>query len=198
MVVQVMLSLFLISDNERTIYYFFSSVWLIRVMQITGFYQMLMLASQICGEQNVSSQPDAHTPPPLLFLFFYLSLALSLYLDSKYWIPWFLTIAGVEWNDLGTLHEDYAMANISIPQPQTPPSNATEGPPANSTRSWDLGKCILMNQIVDTRTFIWWEPMMSNHSHLFKNPGGWIEGPQEMPAGGSQKKCMELLDGRWR
>lgn len=79
MVVQVMLTLFLISNNERTIYYFFSSVWLIRVMQITGFYQMLMLASQICGEQNVSSQPDAQTsPPPLLvFVFLFLSFALS-------------------------------------------------------------------------------------------------------------------------
>lgn len=64
--------------------------------------------------------------------------------DADYWLlsdadvsitDMWRTEPGVEWNDLGTLHEDYAMANIGIPQPQTPPSNATEGPPANSTRS---------------------------------------------------------------
>ncbi|KAK9999661.1 hypothetical protein SO802_019264 [Lithocarpus litseifolius] len=64
--------------------------------------------------------------------------------DADYWLlsdadvsitDMWRTEPGVEWNDLSTLHEDYAMANIGIPQPQTPPSNATEGPPANSTRS---------------------------------------------------------------
>lgn len=39
-------------------------------------------------------------------------------------------IAGVEWNDLGTLQEDYGMPTVSTPQPQTPPSNTAEAPPA--------------------------------------------------------------------
>lgn len=39
-------------------------------------------------------------------------------------------IAGVEWNDLGTLQEDYGMPTVSTPQPQTPPSNTAEVPPA--------------------------------------------------------------------
>lgn len=43
-----------------------------------------------------------------------------------------LNIAGVEWNEFGTFHEDYGMADISSPRPQTP-SNATEVPSANST-----------------------------------------------------------------
>ena len=60
-----MLSLFLSPIKKGMFTFFFP----FRVMQITGFYQMLMLASQICGEQNVSSQPDAH-PSPFLFLFF--------------------------------------------------------------------------------------------------------------------------------
>lgn len=106
-----------------------------------------------------------------------------------------MTIAGVEWNDLSTLHEDYAMANIGIPQPQTPPSNATEGPSANSTRSWDLGKCMLINQIVDTRTLMWWEPMMSNHSHLFKTLEVGMKVPrrclQEVPRRSARNYWME-------
>ena len=44
-----------------------------------------------------------------------------------------LTIAEVEWNEFDTLHEDYGMAAVSTPHPQTPPSNATEVPSANST-----------------------------------------------------------------
>uniref|UniRef100_A0A2N9IRS8 E2F/DP family winged-helix DNA-binding domain-containing protein n=1 Tax=Fagus sylvatica TaxID=28930 RepID=A0A2N9IRS8_FAGSY len=65
--------------------------------------------------------------------------------DADYWLlsdadvsitDMWRTEPGVEWSDLGTLHEDYSMANVSTPQPQTPPSNATEGPPAaNPTRS---------------------------------------------------------------
>ncbi|KAJ6671760.1 TRANSCRIPTION FACTOR E2FB [Salix viminalis] len=41
--------------------------------------------------------------------------------------------AGVEWNDLDTLHNDYVMPNFSTPQPQTLPSNPTEVPPAANT-----------------------------------------------------------------
>ncbi|CAN1251901.1 Transcription factor E2FB [Linum perenne] len=41
--------------------------------------------------------------------------------------------AGFEWNEFGTLNEDYAMENIGIPQPQTPPSNPTEPPSAANT-----------------------------------------------------------------
>ncbi|XWS73853.1 hypothetical protein CRYUN_Cryun02cG0164900 [Craigia yunnanensis] len=40
---------------------------------------------------------------------------------------------GVEWNEFDTLNEDYGMAAVSTPRPQTPPSNATEVPSANST-----------------------------------------------------------------
>ncbi|XWS52805.1 hypothetical protein CRYUN_Cryun11dG0103600 [Craigia yunnanensis] len=43
------------------------------------------------------------------------------------------TEPGVEWNEFDTLNEDYGMAAVSTPCPQTPPSNATEVPSANST-----------------------------------------------------------------
>lgn len=47
-------------------------------------------------------------------------------------------IAGVEWNDLGTLHEDYTMPTVSTPRPQTPPPSTTEAPPAaNNTGRWN-------------------------------------------------------------
>lgn len=47
------------------------------------------------------------------------------------------TIAGVEWNELGSIPEDYIVANANTPQPQSPPSsNATEVPPANATGRW--------------------------------------------------------------
>ncbi|XP_057953369.1 transcription factor E2FB-like [Malania oleifera] len=38
--------------------------------------------------------------------------------------------SGVGWHELDTLHEDYTMANISTPRPQTPPSSTPEVPPA--------------------------------------------------------------------
>lgn len=59
--------------------------------------------------------------------------------DADYWLlsdadvsitDMWRTEPGVEWNDLGALHEDYFMANVSTPRPQTPPSSATEEPPA--------------------------------------------------------------------
>uniref|UniRef100_A0A6M2F267 E2F/DP family winged-helix DNA-binding domain-containing protein n=1 Tax=Populus davidiana TaxID=266767 RepID=A0A6M2F267_9ROSI len=62
--------------------------------------------------------------------------------DADYWL---LSDAGVsitdmwhnepavEWNDLGTLHNDYVMPNVCTPQPQTPPSNPTEVPPGTNT-----------------------------------------------------------------
>ncbi|KAK9727047.1 hypothetical protein RND81_05G254700 [Saponaria officinalis] len=59
--------------------------------------------------------------------------------DADYWLlsdgdvsltDMWRTDSGVEWNELGTIHEHYAMANVSTPQPQSPPpSNATEVPP---------------------------------------------------------------------
>ncbi|XP_040993243.1 transcription factor E2FB isoform X1 [Juglans microcarpa x Juglans regia] len=62
--------------------------------------------------------------------------------DADYWL---LSDADVsitdiwrteQWNDFSTFQDDYTMANISTPQPQTPPSGATEGPPAaNPTKS---------------------------------------------------------------
>ncbi|OAY51364.1 transcription factor E2FB isoform X2 [Manihot esculenta] len=38
------------------------------------------------------------------------------------------TEPGVEWNEFGTLNDDYGMANVSTPRSQTPPSNQTEVP----------------------------------------------------------------------
>ncbi|GLT48670.1 hypothetical protein SLA2020_222800 [Shorea laevis] len=58
--------------------------------------------------------------------------------DADYWLlsdsgvsitDMWRTEPVVEWNELGTLNEDYVMGNISTPQPQTPPSNETEVPP---------------------------------------------------------------------
>lgn len=40
--------------------------------------------------------------------------------------------SGVQWNGLGSLHDDYGMANVSTPRAQTPPSNTTEVPAATS------------------------------------------------------------------
>ncbi|THG06391.1 hypothetical protein TEA_011059 [Camellia sinensis var. sinensis] len=39
----------------------------------------------------------------------------------------------VEWNELGTLHDDFEMANVITPRPQTPPSSTTEVPSAANT-----------------------------------------------------------------
>lgn len=59
--------------------------------------------------------------------------------DADYWLlsdagvsitDIWRTEPGVEWNDLGTLQEDYGMPTVSTPQPQTPPSNTAEAPPA--------------------------------------------------------------------
>lgn len=59
--------------------------------------------------------------------------------DADYWLlsdagvsitDIWRTESGVEWNDLGTLQEDYGMPTVSTPQPQTPPSNTAEAPPA--------------------------------------------------------------------
>lgn len=59
--------------------------------------------------------------------------------DADYWLlsdagvsitDIWRTEPGVEWNDLGTLQEDYGMPTVSTPQPQTPPSTTAEVPPA--------------------------------------------------------------------
>ncbi|KAA8544325.1 hypothetical protein F0562_022337 [Nyssa sinensis] len=55
--------------------------------------------------------------------------------DADYWLlsdagvsitDMWRTESGVEWNELDTLHDDYAMTNVSTPRPQTPSSSATE------------------------------------------------------------------------
>ncbi|KAJ9699588.1 hypothetical protein PVL29_008266 [Vitis rotundifolia] len=62
--------------------------------------------------------------------------------DADYWLlsdadvsitDMWRTEPGVEWNELDALNDDYAMANVSTPQPQTPPSSAAEVPPAANT-----------------------------------------------------------------
>ncbi|XP_022729952.1 transcription factor E2FB-like isoform X2 [Durio zibethinus] len=62
--------------------------------------------------------------------------------DADYWLlsdpgvsitDMWPTESGVEWNEFDTLREDCGMAAVSAPHPQTPPSNATEVPSANST-----------------------------------------------------------------
>ncbi|KAG4191712.1 hypothetical protein ERO13_A07G112100v2 [Gossypium hirsutum] len=62
--------------------------------------------------------------------------------DADYWLlsdpgvsitDMWRTEPGVDWNEFDTLHEDFGMATVSAPGPQTPPpSNATEVP-SNST-----------------------------------------------------------------
>lgn len=42
-------------------------------------------------------------------------------------------IAAVEWNELGTIHEDYVMVNEGTSQPQSPPASAIEVPATNTT-----------------------------------------------------------------
>ncbi|KAJ8439316.1 hypothetical protein Cgig2_022453 [Carnegiea gigantea] len=63
--------------------------------------------------------------------------------DADYWLlsdtdvsitDMWRTDTGVEWNELGSIPEDYIVANSNTPQPQSPPSsNAIEVPPANAT-----------------------------------------------------------------
>ncbi|XP_022752531.1 transcription factor E2FB-like isoform X4 [Durio zibethinus] len=63
-------------------------------------------------------------------------------IDADYWLlsdpsvsitDMWRTEPGVEWNEFDTVHDDYGMAAVGTPHPQTPPSNATEVPSANST-----------------------------------------------------------------
>ncbi|XP_040932374.1 transcription factor E2FB isoform X2 [Gossypium hirsutum] len=62
--------------------------------------------------------------------------------DADYWllsdpsisiIDMWRTESLIEWSELGTLNEGYGMATVSSTCPQTPTSNATEAPSANST-----------------------------------------------------------------
>nr|CAC17702.1 transcription factor (E2F) [Oxybasis rubra] len=62
--------------------------------------------------------------------------------DADYWLlsdadvsitDMWRTDSGVEWNELGTIHEDYTVANVGTPQPQSPPPSATEVLPTNTT-----------------------------------------------------------------
>ncbi|GAV66378.1 E2F_TDP domain-containing protein [Cephalotus follicularis] len=57
--------------------------------------------------------------------------------DADYWLlsdadvsitDMWRTEPGVEWNELGTFHDDYAMVNVTPPQPQTSPSKPTDMP----------------------------------------------------------------------
>ncbi|KNA21203.1 hypothetical protein SOVF_045470 [Spinacia oleracea] len=59
--------------------------------------------------------------------------------DADYWLlsdndvsitDMWRTDSGVEWNELGTIHEDYA---VGTPQPQSPPPSAAEVLPTNTT-----------------------------------------------------------------
>ncbi|GAB2274566.1 hypothetical protein Dimus_009334 [Dionaea muscipula] len=63
--------------------------------------------------------------------------------EADYWLMsdtdvsitdmWGAADSGVKWNELRSLNEDYVMANISTPQPQTPPSRVTEVQPVDTT-----------------------------------------------------------------
>ncbi|KMT04925.1 hypothetical protein BVRB_7g170910 [Beta vulgaris subsp. vulgaris] len=62
--------------------------------------------------------------------------------DADYWLlsdgdvsitDMWRTDSGVEWNELGTIHEDYPVASVGTPQPQSPPPSATEVLPPNTT-----------------------------------------------------------------
>ena len=83
---------------------------------------MLMLASLTCGELNVSSQFKSIQLFPLLIS------SDTAYLDPH--------VAGVEWNELSTFHEDYSIDNVSTLQTQNPPSNnSPDAPSANPSSS---------------------------------------------------------------
>ncbi|KAF8395448.1 hypothetical protein HHK36_019394 [Tetracentron sinense] len=62
--------------------------------------------------------------------------------DADYWLlsdagvsitDMWKTESGVEWDGADTLHPEFAMADVSMPRPQTPPSGITEVPPASCT-----------------------------------------------------------------
>ncbi|KAB2012717.1 hypothetical protein ES319_D09G110200v1 [Gossypium barbadense] len=62
--------------------------------------------------------------------------------DADYWLlsdpsvsitDMWRTESLIEWSELGTLNEGYGIATVSSTCPQTPTSNATEAPSANST-----------------------------------------------------------------
>ncbi|TYI64826.1 hypothetical protein E1A91_D09G115700v1 [Gossypium mustelinum] len=62
--------------------------------------------------------------------------------DANYWLlsdpsvsitDMWRTESLIEWSELGTLNEGYGIATVSSTCPQTPTSNATEAPSANST-----------------------------------------------------------------
>lgn len=47
-----------------------------------------------------------------------------------------LYVASVEWNELGTFHEDYSIGTVSSPQTQTPlPNDAPDLPSTNPSSS---------------------------------------------------------------
>ncbi|KAK2965768.1 hypothetical protein RJ640_014111 [Escallonia rubra] len=93
----------------------------LRMMQITGFYQMRVLASPTCGNQIVSF-------PKLVKLgFFYFHL-----LSLRVWMLYSLTLttAAVGWDGVDLLTEEFGMADVGTPGPQMPPSGVTDEPSA--------------------------------------------------------------------
>lgn len=108
-----------------------------RMMPTIGFFQMLMLASQICGRQTVSFIKYI-----ALLSFIYISFPLCvplIFLLSiqktivESLIP---TLAGVEWGGVNMLHSEFGMSDVYTPRAQTPPSRISEVPSSdiNSTR----------------------------------------------------------------
>lgn len=64
---------------------------------------------------------------PTDFQFFNFPFEIVLFPDSH--------IAGIDWNDLGTIPEDYTMAGLSTPRAQTPPPPSVTKPPSTANTS---------------------------------------------------------------
>ncbi|KAH7864807.1 hypothetical protein Vadar_034085 [Vaccinium darrowii] len=93
------------------------------------------------GQEPHGTFSDAHPSPD--FVSGIMKIVPEVESDADYWLlsdaadisitDMWSTEPAVEWNDLGSLHDDYAMASISTTRPQTPPSSTTEVPSAANT-----------------------------------------------------------------
>ncbi|KAI8573426.1 hypothetical protein RHMOL_Rhmol01G0276600 [Rhododendron molle] len=90
------------------------------------------------GQEPHGTFSDTHPSPD--FVSGIMKIVPEVESDADYWLlsdaadisitDMWSTEPVVEWNDLGSLHDDYAMASINTTRPQTPPSSTTEVPSA--------------------------------------------------------------------
>ncbi|XP_058212944.1 transcription factor E2FB isoform X1 [Rhododendron vialii] len=90
------------------------------------------------GQEPHGTFSDTHPSPD--FVSGIMKIVPEVESDADYWLlsdaadisitDMWSTEPVVEWNDLGSLHDHYAMASINTTRPQTPPSSTTEVPSA--------------------------------------------------------------------